>query len=119
MLAACNLEKPPSQREPSRAFDAQAFLDSSGVGGDCGGVWTRRDHLHAGDACEDVLYIQTGGVKLSKGRVKHAVGSLTGNDDLKAEGQVDETAGRVESAVGQASRKTGDAITRVVEAVKQ
>jgi uncharacterized protein YjbJ (UPF0337 family) len=60
-----------------------------------------------------------GTVDQAKGRVKQAVGSLTGNDDLKAEGQVDETAGKVESAVGQASRKTGDAITRVVEAVKQ
>ena len=55
----------------------------------------------------------------AKGRVKQAVGTLTGNDDLKAEGQVDETVGKVEAAVGRASRKTGDAITRVGNAVKR
>jgi uncharacterized protein YjbJ (UPF0337 family) len=53
-----------------------------------------------------------------QGRVKQAVGALTGNDELKAEGQVGETVGKVETAVGRASRKTGDAIARVGKAVK-
>ena len=55
----------------------------------------------------------------ARGRVKQAIGTLTGNDDLKAEGQADETVGKVEAAVGRASRKTGDAITRVGKAVKR
>ena len=62
---------------------------------------------------------RAGKVDQTKGRVKQAVGSLTGNDDLKAEGQVDETVGKVKAAVGRASRKTGDAITRVGKALKR
>ena len=41
------------------------------------------------------------------------------NDDLKAEGPVDETVGKVEAAVGRTSREVGDAITRVGKAVKR
>jgi uncharacterized protein YjbJ (UPF0337 family) len=54
----------------------------------------------------------------AKGQVKQVVGTLTGNDKLKAEGQVDEAVGNVAAAVGRASRKTGNAITRVGKAVK-
>jgi uncharacterized protein YjbJ (UPF0337 family) len=61
---------------------------------------------------------RAGKVDQAKGKVKQVVGTLTGNDKLKAEGQVDETVGNVETAVGQASRKTGDAITRAGKAVK-
>jgi uncharacterized protein YjbJ (UPF0337 family) len=60
-----------------------------------------------------------GKVDQAQGKVKQAVGTLTGNDDLKAEGQVDETVGKVEAAVGRTSRKTGDAITRVGKAMKR
>jgi uncharacterized protein YjbJ (UPF0337 family) len=61
---------------------------------------------------------RAGKVDQAKGRVKQAVGTLTGNDELKVEGHVDETVGKVETAVGRASRKTGDAIARVGKAVK-
>ncbi len=54
-----------------------------------------------------------------KGKVEQAVGTLTRNDELKAEGRVDETVGKVEAAVGKTSRKTGDAITRVGNAVER
>jgi uncharacterized protein YjbJ (UPF0337 family) len=60
-----------------------------------------------------------GKVDQAKGKVKQAVGTLTGDDDLKAEGQVDETVGKVEAAVGRISRKAGDAIARVGNAVKR
>ncbi len=60
-----------------------------------------------------------GTVDQTKGKVKQAIGTLTGDDDLKAEGQLDETVGKVEAAVGRTSRKTGDAITRVGNAVKR
>ena len=59
-----------------------------------------------------------GTVAQATGKVKQAVGTLTDNDDLKAEGQVDETVGKVQTAVVRASRKTGEAITRVRKGVK-
>jgi uncharacterized protein YjbJ (UPF0337 family) len=60
-----------------------------------------------------------GTVDQAKGKVKQAVGTLTADDDLKAEGQVDETVGKVEAGVGRTSRKTGDAIRRVGKAMKR
>jgi uncharacterized protein YjbJ (UPF0337 family) len=62
---------------------------------------------------------RNGNVDQAKGKVKQVVGTLTGNDDLKAEGHVDETVGKVEVAVGRTSRKIGDAITHVGNAVKR
>jgi uncharacterized protein YjbJ (UPF0337 family) len=61
---------------------------------------------------------RNGKVDQAKGKIKQAVGTLTKDDDLKAEGQADETMGKIEAAVGLASRKTGDAITRVGDAMK-
>ncbi len=60
-----------------------------------------------------------GKVDQAKGKVKQAVGTLTGDDDLKAEGQVDETVAKVEAAVGRISRKAGDAIMRAGKAIKR
>ena len=61
---------------------------------------------------------RAGKVDQAKGKVKPVVGTLTGNDKLKAEGQVDENVGNVAAAVGRVSRRTGNAITRVGKAVK-
>jgi CRP-like cAMP-binding protein len=47
------------------AFDAQAFLDSSGVAKTIVEYGRGESIFTQGDACEDVLYIQSGGVKLS------------------------------------------------------
>jgi uncharacterized protein YjbJ (UPF0337 family) len=60
-----------------------------------------------------------GKVDQAKGKVKQAVGTLTGDDELKAEGQVDETVGKGEAAVGRIGRKAGDAIARVATVVKR
>jgi len=60
-----------------------------------------------------------GKVDQAKGKAKQVVGTLTGDDDLKAEGQVDETVGKVEAAVGRIGHKAGDAITRAGKAVKR
>ena len=60
-----------------------------------------------------------GAVDQITGKIKQAVGTVTGNDDLKAEGQADESVGKVESAVGKVSRKAGDVITQIGEAVKR
>ena len=51
--------------KPKGTFNAQAFLDSTGVAKKI--VEYRRTEVifSQGDACEHVLYIQKGGVKLS------------------------------------------------------
>jgi uncharacterized protein YjbJ (UPF0337 family) len=59
-----------------------------------------------------------GKIDKAKGKVKQVVGTLTGDDDLKAEGRADETAGKVEATVGRIQHKGGDAITRAGKAVK-
>jgi uncharacterized protein YjbJ (UPF0337 family) len=60
-----------------------------------------------------------GKVAQAKGRVKQAVGDLTGNKDLKTEGQLDETAGKVQEAVGHIGRQAGDAIEKIGKTLKQ
>ena len=62
---------------------------------------------------------RTGNVEQAKGKAKQAIGTLTGNDDLKAEGQVDETVGKATTGVGRAQKKVGAAIERVGNAVKR
>jgi uncharacterized protein YjbJ (UPF0337 family) len=39
-----------------------------------------------------------------KGKVKDAVGGLTGNAEMQAEGKVDQLAGKVQDTVGKAER---------------
>ena len=58
-----------------------------------------------------------GKIDQAKGRVKQAVGDLTSNEDLKAEGQVDEAGGKVEETVGKVKRETGAAIEKIGKAV--
>ena len=60
-----------------------------------------------------------GKIDQTKGKVKQAVGDLTGNDKLKAEGKVDETVGDAKTAVGGAQKKVGAAIASVGKAVKR
>jgi uncharacterized protein YjbJ (UPF0337 family) len=60
-----------------------------------------------------------GAVDQVKGKAKQVVGTLTGDNGLKARGQVDETVGKVESALGRNSKQIGDAITRIGAAVKK
>ncbi|MCA1706393.1 MAG: CsbD family protein [Actinobacteria bacterium] len=40
-----------------------------------------------------------------KGRAKEAAGDLTGDEDLKREGKIDQTAGKLKDLVGRASDK--------------
>jgi uncharacterized protein YjbJ (UPF0337 family) len=60
-----------------------------------------------------------GKIDQAKGKVKQAVGDLTGNDKLKAEGKVDETVGDAKTAVGGAQKKVAAAIASVGQAVKR
>jgi uncharacterized protein YjbJ (UPF0337 family) len=45
-----------------------------------------------------------------KGRMKEAAGALTGDDELKREGQVDQAAGKVKQAVEKVVDKVKDAV---------
>ena len=55
----------------------------------------------------------------AKGKVKQAVGDVTGNDKLKAEGEVDESVGRAKTAVGGVQKKVGAAIESLGKSVKR
>ena len=46
--------------------------------------------------------------KDAKGKVKDAVGGLTGDSSLQAEGKMDQAKGKVQDAVGKAQRKLDD-----------
>ena len=59
-----------------------------------------------------------GKVNQAKGRVKQAVGDLTGNAHLRTEGKIDEAKGKVQVAIGHAKDKFGDAVKDATRAVK-
>jgi uncharacterized protein YjbJ (UPF0337 family) len=48
----------------------------------------------------------------AKGRVKEAAGDLTGDDQLKKEGKVDQGAGKVKDGVEKVTDKVKDALRR-------
>jgi uncharacterized protein YjbJ (UPF0337 family) len=48
----------------------------------------------------------------AKGRLKEAAGSLTGDDDLKREGKVDQAGGKAKEGVEKVTDKIKDAFTR-------
>jgi uncharacterized protein YjbJ (UPF0337 family) len=50
-----------------------------------------------------------------KGRAKEAVGSVTGDDDLKSEGRADQA----ESSVKQAGEKAKDAVGDLKDSIKK
>jgi len=82
-------------RKPSRAgtkaapaFNAQAFLDSSGIAKTIMEYGRGETVYRQGDACADVLYIQSGGIKLSVlSKVgREAVVAMLGPGDFFGEG---------------------------------
>ena len=60
-----------------------------------------------------------GKIDQAKGRAKQAVGDLTGDEKLKAEGELDEAGGKVEEAVGKVQRKTVAVVEKMKDAVKR
>ena len=62
---------------------------------------------------------RSGKVDQAKGRIKQAVGDLTGNRKLKAQGAADEAVGQAKTAVGGAQKKVAVAIASVRSAAKQ
>jgi CRP/FNR family cyclic AMP-dependent transcriptional regulator len=80
--------KPGKSPRPSSPFNAQAFLDSAGMA-KAGVEYGRGSTIFAqGDTCEGVLYIQTGGVKLSvmSKTGREAVVAMLGPGDFFGEG---------------------------------
>ena len=88
------------ESKPKGAFDVQAFLDSAGVARKVV-AYRRGEVIFAqGDACENVLYIQKGGVKLSvlSATGREAVVGLRGPGDFFGEGCLAGQSARVGSA---------------------
>jgi len=54
----------------------------------------------------------------ASGRVKQAAGDLTDDEELRREGQTDETAGKVKDAVDDAKQKVNEAVDAVKEKTK-
>ena len=52
-----------------------------------------------------------------KGKAKEAVGDLTGNKDLKAEGRADRQAGGVKEKVGKVEEKVEEGIDKVKDVI--
>src|SRR5579863_3638068 len=88
MLCGMEASKSRSGSKPALAFNAQAFLDSAGLAKKIV-EYGRGDTIFTqGDPCEDVLYIQTGGVKLSvlSTTGREAVVAMLGPGDFFGEG---------------------------------
>jgi uncharacterized protein YjbJ (UPF0337 family) len=49
----------------------------------------------------------------TKGKIKQAVGDLTGNDDLKKEGKADERAGKTKEFLEDAKDKADEVVDKV------
>src|SRR6185295_15677607 len=88
---AARMERRTVSRARTRAvaaFNAQAFLDSSGIAKTIVQYGRGESVFAQGDACDDVLYVQTGSVKLSvlskSGR--EAVVAIVGPGDFFGEG---------------------------------
>ena len=80
--------KASAKTPPASGFSAQAFLDSAGVAKGSRDYGRGETIFMQGDVCEDVLYIQTGGVKLSvlSKHGREAVVAMLGPGDFFGEG---------------------------------
>jgi hypothetical protein len=80
--------KPKATIRPTAKFDAQQFLDTSGMSRKVMDYRRGESIYTQGDAAETVMYIQKGGVKLSvvNGSGKEAVVAMFGPGDFFGEG---------------------------------
>ena len=88
MLQDMEASKPRSSGKTGLPFNAQAFLDSAGLAKKIVEYGRGETIFTQGDPCEDVLYVQTGGVKLSvlSKTGREAVVALLGPGDFFGEG---------------------------------
>jgi uncharacterized protein YjbJ (UPF0337 family) len=61
----------------------------------------------------------SGNVKKTKGKVKEAVGILTGDKKMEQEGSVQRVEGAVEEGLGKARRKVGEALTNLGNSIRK
>jgi CRP/FNR family cyclic AMP-dependent transcriptional regulator len=89
-IATSSKGKSKRKATQKRAFDAQAFLDSSGVARRIAEFEKRQTIFSQGDRAENVLYLQKGGVRLSvvNETGKEAVVAVLGPGDFFGEGCV-------------------------------
>ena len=90
-----------------RTFDAQAFLDSAGIAKKIVEYGRGEGIFSQGDACDSVMYIQKGGVKLSvrSGTGREAVVAILGPGDFFGEGCLAGQPARMGSATAITSSK--------------
>jgi CRP/FNR family cyclic AMP-dependent transcriptional regulator len=77
-----------TSRAPAPTFDAQAFLESAGVARTVA-QYGRGDAVYTqGDVCDHIMYVQTGGIKLSVSSEtgREAVVAMLGPGDFFGEG---------------------------------
>lgn len=60
----------------------------------------------------------TGKTDELKGRAKEAAGALTGDKELKREGQLDQAAGKVKQKIEQVVEKVEEAVDKVKDALR-
>ena len=60
-----------------------------------------------------------GRVKKAKGKVKEAVGILSGDRKMEREGSLQRAEGTVEEGLGKARRKVGDILTNLGKAISK
>jgi CRP/FNR family cyclic AMP-dependent transcriptional regulator len=79
------MSRPPPKVPP---FNAQAFLDTAGVARTVAAYGRNETVFTQGDACENVMYIQSGGIKLSvlSKNGREAVVAMLGPGDFFGEG---------------------------------
>src|ERR1700674_4704647 len=87
-IASSSKTKSKRKSTQKRAFDAQAFLDSAGLGRKVEKFRRKETVLAQGDPAKNVMYIQEGGVKLTvvNGTGKEAVLAILGPGDFFGEG---------------------------------
>ena len=56
----------------------------------------------------------SGKTDVVKGRIKEAAGALTGNDELRQEGQTDQAVGKTKQAVQKAADTVKKAVKKVI-----
>ena len=59
-----------------------------------------------------------GRVKKTKGKMKEAVGILTGDKKMEREGSAQRAEGTIEEGLGKARRKVGEVLTNLGNAIK-
>lgn len=60
-----------------------------------------------------------GNIDKAKGRAKQVVGDLTGNDELKKQGEADETVGSVKDFLQEAEDKSEEVLDKANKAIQE